>query len=218
MGMDKRVQVFASSTYVDLADELQGVNQALLELGCFPAGMELFPASDEDKWDLIKGVIDDSDYYVLILGGRYGSQDGETQLSYTQMEYEYAVETKKPVMAFLFKDLDKIEVGKTDRDPAKERKLHEFREQVSGKRTVKFFSTTDELAAHVATSLVALQRRFPAVGWVRGDNAMTPEVRAEIAELRTAVAESHVADAAEGPLFDDLADGDTIYEYPFRLR
>jgi hypothetical protein len=34
--------------------------------------MELFPAADEDQWSLIIGVIDECDYYLLILGGRYG--------------------------------------------------------------------------------------------------------------------------------------------------
>ena len=63
--------------------------------------MELFPASDDDKWTLIKRVIDDCDYYVVVIGGRYGSIDPERGVSYTEMEFDYAVETKKPVMAFL---------------------------------------------------------------------------------------------------------------------
>jgi hypothetical protein len=69
--MDKRYQIFVSSTFADLQQERQAVMQALLSLDHFPAGMELFPASDEDQWALIKGVIDDSDYYVLVIGGRY---------------------------------------------------------------------------------------------------------------------------------------------------
>jgi Domain of unknown function (DUF4062) len=71
--MERRYQVFVSSTFVDLQIERQATMQALLSLDHFPAGMELFPASDDDQWALIKGVIDDSDYYVLVIGGRYGS-------------------------------------------------------------------------------------------------------------------------------------------------
>jgi hypothetical protein len=59
-----RYQVFVSSTYRDLQQERQQVMQALLELDCIPAGMELFPATDDDQWTLIKKVIDNSDYYV----------------------------------------------------------------------------------------------------------------------------------------------------------
>lgn len=40
--MDKRFQVFVSSTYEDLQEERREVMQALLELDCIPAGMELF--------------------------------------------------------------------------------------------------------------------------------------------------------------------------------
>jgi hypothetical protein len=69
-GMEKRYQVFVSSTFADLTVERQAVIQGLLSLDHFPAGMEQFPASDEDAWALIRGVIDDSDYYLLVVGGR----------------------------------------------------------------------------------------------------------------------------------------------------
>ena len=52
--MEKRYQVFVSSTFEDLQEERKEVMQALLELDCIPAGMELFPASNEDQWSLIK--------------------------------------------------------------------------------------------------------------------------------------------------------------------
>ena len=57
--MDKRYQVFVSSTYADLKAERQQVLQALMEMDCIPAGMELFPAVDEEQWEFIKKVIKD---------------------------------------------------------------------------------------------------------------------------------------------------------------
>jgi hypothetical protein len=75
--VEKKYQVFISSTYIDLQEERQEVMNALLELDCIPSGMELFPATNEEQWDLIKDVIDECDYYVLILGGRYGSLDSD---------------------------------------------------------------------------------------------------------------------------------------------
>ncbi|MDR9828507.1 DUF4062 domain-containing protein [Vibrio sp. FNV 38] len=70
--MDIKHQVFVSSTYKDLIEERKEVIHALLELDCIPAGMELFPATDEDAWSLIKEIIDNCDYYILIIGGKYG--------------------------------------------------------------------------------------------------------------------------------------------------
>lgn len=51
--MDKRYQVFVSSTFIDLQEERRHVMQALMELDCMPSGMELFPATDDDQWSLI---------------------------------------------------------------------------------------------------------------------------------------------------------------------
>jgi hypothetical protein len=61
--MEKRFQVFISSTFIDLINERQAVLKAVLELNHMPAGMELFPATDDTSWQLIKDVIDSSDYY-----------------------------------------------------------------------------------------------------------------------------------------------------------
>jgi hypothetical protein len=71
--MDKVYQVFVSSTYADLADERRRVSETLAKAGYVPAGMELFPATDQKQLEFIKRVIDRCDYYVVIIGGRYGS-------------------------------------------------------------------------------------------------------------------------------------------------
>ena len=44
--------------------------------------MELFLAINDSQWNLIKELIDDCDYYILIVGGRYGSLNKEG-ISYT---------------------------------------------------------------------------------------------------------------------------------------
>ena len=107
INMEKRYQVFVSSTYEDLQEERKEVMQALLELDCIPAGMELFPASNDDQWTLIRRIIDDCDYYIVIIGGRYGSTN-EEGISYTEMEYRYALSTGKPIIAFLHKNPEEI--------------------------------------------------------------------------------------------------------------
>lgn len=213
--MDVRPQVFVSSTYLDLVEERQAVTRILLELNCFPAGMELFPAGDEDKMDLIKGVIDDSDYYILILGGKYGSVDAETDVSYTEMEYDYAIATQTPVMAFLKRDLESVTKQKSELDPKKAEQLEAFRKKAESKRTIRYFDGKDDLAAQIATSLVALQKKSPAIGWVRGDLAMTPEIRGELAELRAKATETATAEAT--PLFPDLEDGEDVLVFDVDL-
>lgn len=184
--MDKRYQVFISSTFADLVDERREVMQALLEMDCMPAGMELFPAGDEDQWTLIKGVIEQSDYYLVILGGRYGSMT-EEGISYTEKEYDYAVELCIPVMGFVIADPDAILVGKTDKNDAAAKKLDEFRAKVQRKMT-KDWKDAADLGSKVTRGLMHLIKNNPRPGWVRGDQAMTSETRVKLAELEATIA------------------------------
>jgi hypothetical protein len=212
MPIEKREQVFVSSTYLDLQDERREVIQTLLEADCIPSGMEMFPASDDDRWTLIKRVIDDCDYYLVVVGGRYGSVDPEQEISYTQMEFDYAVSRDKPVMGFLHRDPGSIPAGKTDLDDAARKKLDVFREMVS-QRVVKYWDSPESLGGQVAKSLIQIRKTHPAEGWVRARNALTPEVERELAELRARVAELTSELAAEHRLqiledTSDLASGE----------
>lgn len=179
--------MFVSSTYTDLQDERQEVIQALLELECIPAGMELFPAADDDQWTLIKKVIDDCDYYIVIVGGRYGSLSA-TGLSYTQMEYEYAISAGKPVIGFIHKDPGSIPSNKTEQTEEGKRKLEEFRELVQ-KKMCKFWTTPSELGSMVSRSLVKLINSKPAIGWVKANLVPDESSSQEILKLRRRVEE-----------------------------
>ena len=102
--MNKKLQVFVSSTYVDLIDERQAAVEAILDAGHIPAGMELFKAGNESQLKTIYKWIDNSDVYMLILGGRYGSIEQETNMSYTELEYRYALSKNIPVFAVVLSE------------------------------------------------------------------------------------------------------------------
>lgn len=188
VAVEKREQVFVSSTYLDLTEERQEVIQTLLEADCIPAGMELFPASDDEKWALIKRVIDDCDYYVLVIGGRYGSVDPEKGISFTEMEFDYAVSIGKPVMAFLHGSPGSIPGDKLELNEHAQAKLAAFRAKAE-QRVVKYWNSPTELSGQVAKSLIQTRKSHPAEGWVRARDAVTPEVEREIAEMRAKIAE-----------------------------
>ena len=171
---ETRYQVFVSSTYTNLVGERHAVIMALLQLGALPAGMELFPAADDEAWTLIKRVIDDSDYYLLVIGGRYGSVDKEG-LSYTEREYDYAASQQKPVMAFLHGDPGKLPFDHSEADPTAREKLNAFREKVQAAKHIKYWTSADDLSGKIALSFASFIRTYPAVGWVRGDQTDSPE-------------------------------------------
>lgn len=223
MAVEKREQVFVSSTFKDLVEERRAVIQTLLEADCIPSGMELFPASDSEKWELIKGVIDLCDYYVVIVGGRYGSVDDVEQLSYTEMEFDYAVKTRKPVMGFLHGDPGKLPGEKLDLDKELREKLDAFRGKIE-RKMVKYWHEPGDLPGQVALAIMQIRKSHPAVGWIRASEAMTPAVRAELAELRAKVrelsADLHEEQRQNASAVDpaDLVQGDEAAELDCRLE
>lgn len=180
--MDKIYQVFVSSTFEDLQEERKEVMQALLELDCMPAGMELFPASNDDQWTLIKRVIDACDYYLLIIGGRYGSVNDQG-ISYTQMEFEYALSTGKPIISFLHKNPGDIPASKSEQDAEKRAKLETFR-NLAQKKLVRYWDTPEGLGSTVSRSMIKLIKDFPAEGWVKAGSAVDEKSVKEIARLQ----------------------------------
>lgn len=214
--MDKRYQVFVSSTFIDLQQERQEVMQALLELDCIPAGMELFPAGNDDQWSLIKKVIDDCDYYVVIIGGRYGSE-GPEGLGYTEMEYRYAVEKGKPVMAFLHKSPGELAAIRSEKSREGQEKLEAFRQLVQ-QRICRFWENPSDLGSQVSRSLVKLIKSNPAIGWIKAD-ATTADASRELLRLRERIEELEReleavrVVAPEGT--DQLAQGDDPFHFRF---
>lgn len=218
--MEKRYQVFISSTFEDLKTERQNVLKAILELDNMPAGMELFPAIDSDAWDLIKDVIDASDYYVLVIGGRYGSLDSEG-ISYTEKEYDYAVSKGKPVIALLHKNPDNLPRDKTETDPKSWGKLSDFRKKVEEAHTCVYWENADELKSLLIVGLTKTLKRHPAIGWVRANLLPSDDTLKEILDLRKRnqelenqlKAESY--SAPEG--VEDLYQGNDEYEIKCRF-
>lgn len=154
-----------------------------MQLDCIPAGMELFPAADKEQLEFIKRVIDDCDYYLLIIGGRYGSMAAEG-VSYTELEFDYAVSKGMKVVAFLHADPGSIPVNKSEVEPTTRQRLHEFCEKVKAGRLVSFWSNASELPGLVALSLPKTIKMFPAIGWVRADTVASTELLGDMNDLR----------------------------------
>jgi hypothetical protein len=184
--MNKKYQVFISSTFSDLIEERQDTIRSVLDLGHIPSGMEVFPAADVEQFEYIKKIVDECDYYVLIIGARYGSTD-TAGVSFTEKEYDYAVERKKTVLAFIHGDPGSVAVAKADIDPALAAKLTAFRKKVSTGRLVQFWTSRENLKSKV---IVALSKAFsdvPGIGWIRGDAAASEDLLAQINGLRNLV-------------------------------
>lgn len=207
--MERKHQVFVSSTYKDLIDERKEVIHALLELDCIPAGMELFPATDEDAWSLITEVIDGCDYYVLILGGKYGSTNKDG-IGYTEMEFNYASEQGMPIICFIHEDIGTLSSSKVESSDIGKERLEKFRTKAQEKHC-KFWVSPHDLGGKVSRSLIQLKKKHPSDGWVQGKYAADQEMLSEMERMRARIAELEYEKLSKSdsppPNFDELQGG-----------
>jgi len=187
--MDKKLQIFISSTYSDLKEERQAAVQAILKAGHIPAGMELFTAGDKSQMETIKRWIDESDVYMLILGGRYGSIEPRTSLSYTELEYDYAVEKEMPLFAVVITDeaLDKKVKSNGIEHIEREQpaSLKNFRTKVLSNIS-SFFDDIKDIKLTVHETIGDFSGRYEFSGWIRGDQmADSASLLEEIKRLTT---------------------------------
>lgn len=184
MAENKKHQVFISSTYSDLKDERRKILDILLMADCIPAGMEAFVASDVEQFEVIKKVIDLCDYYILIIGKRYGSINEESGLSYTEMEYEYAIEKGIPVLVFALDESVDLPEEKTETEPSKINALKLFRQKALTNRLANIWKTQEELVGAVAIAIMRAKNEIQRPGWQRGTEYDEASLRREIMDLQ----------------------------------
>ena len=176
-------QVFINSTFTDLQKERWAVLRALLKTNCAVSGMDFFPTIDMEKFEYIKQIINDCDYYVLILDGRYGTlaEDGQ---SFMEKEYDYACSKNIPVIAFPYKNPDELPSGKRETKPYLIQKFQAFRKKVCSGRFVSFWQDMTELRLCAMEGYIHAAKIAPATGWIRANVAASEDLLQEVNELR----------------------------------
>jgi len=180
--IDKKYQVFISSTYTDLKEERRRVLDILLMADCIPAGMEAFVATDDEQFEVIKKVIDLCDYYILIIGKRYGSVNQSTGKSYTEMEYHYAREQGIPVLVFAIDDTADLPEEKVECDQEKDEKLAAFKKEAMENRLASIWKDLNDLAGQIAIAIMRAKMENPRPGWQRAVDFDEASLRREIME------------------------------------
>lgn len=180
--MDKRYQVFLSSTFIDLKEERKKIIENLLNAKYIPAGMEMFSASNDEQFKYIKKILDTCDYYILVIGARYGSINPTTGISYTEQEYDYAISKNIPVLAFLHNDPNNLPADK--REDEKKDYLEAFRTKVSAGRMCRLWGNTNELVTSVIISLTEEVSENPQMGWTRGTSFDSTELLSQLNQVR----------------------------------
>lgn len=187
----RKLQVFVSSTYLDLKEERQAAIEAILKAGHIPAGMELFTAGDKSQWEVIQQWIEESDVFVLLLGGRYGSIEKTENKSYIELEYRYAVEkTKHHFVLIATDDFIDQNIKKINTQDQNEKlnynRYIEFKQELGTKYNGKW-GNKDQLKLELTLALKQFEEKDSEIGWIKADQIQNKINSAEINALRSEI-------------------------------
>ena len=138
--------VFISSTYNDLSKYRKKVWEILEKYDVSIRGMEKFGARKETTLDTCISEVEQSDIYVGIIGFKLGSIDSNSGKSFTQIEYEKALELKKEILIYLM-DENNAETTPQNFDfDFKRDKLIAFKSILKERHTIDYFINENNLA------------------------------------------------------------------------
>lgn len=163
MNNKKIYSAFVSSVYESLRDERSLVIDTLLDNRVFPVCMEHFTVSSSGKFSDIEERIDEADFFILLLGSKYGSED-EHGVSWTEREYRYAVQTHKQILAIICDELDEILKKDPETLSATEKKQVNFCNEITFARTISPNLTVEKIIGQ----FLSQQDYSKCAGWVRG--------------------------------------------------
>lgn len=171
INQQKLFGIFISSTRSDLTAERELLARRLLSGPFVPVAAESFAAGPEPSWKVIERKLASADYYVVIVGGKYGSVDrtDDQRRSFTEREYDYARE-RMPVMAFLSKEFEQLSDDKRESDPEMFERVANFRARLQSEQLLYEWGNAGELIDGVRASLTEAIAYHPRPGWIRGDS------------------------------------------------
>lgn len=171
MTQRKIYSAFISSVYESLRDERSEVIDCLLDHSIFPVCMEHFTSAASQKFNDIEKRIDESDFLILILGQKYGSTD-ENGVSWTEREYEYALQQQKPMVALFCDELIALRKRRNFENlTTDEKKQINFSDRIGFGREI-----TSEMTIHkIITQFISDCDFSQCSGWVRGKRILSDD-------------------------------------------
>ncbi len=149
-------RVFISSTYEDMKEFRSAAADALTNIQAIPMGMERFTAANQPAIDRCYEEIRQCQFCVSILGFRYGSLYKDSNLSYSEMEFDEAERLGIPILVFIREG--SLEANKIDAEDFARRNRYKNKLQSSASnRLTTTFSSAEDLRDKLTR---ALQEEF----------------------------------------------------------
>jgi hypothetical protein len=150
--------LYISSTRKDLGEYLLAVTEALRNCGYSVDAMEKYPARDDRPKAASEADAAACDIYVGIFAWKYGHvpvEDNPDGKSITELEYLAAGRASKPRLVFLLADdaAWPSSLRDAEREPDAGVRIRDLRKHLKSERWAAFFTTPDNLAKQVLTSV-----------------------------------------------------------------
>jgi|GEM_PF-714109 len=145
-------KIFISSTYQDLSPHRNRIWELLKTYEVEVRGMEEFGARTAKPLQTCLDEVSESDIFIGIIGMRYGSIDLESNKSFTQLEYEVAIEKGKEVLIYLF-DEKEGKISPSLIDFENHSKLEEFKSLLKVNHTIDTFISENDLTEKLEKKL-----------------------------------------------------------------
>ncbi len=207
--LNKLFTIFISSTFMDLKEYREAARSAIMSMRNHVNDMFYCAADEREPATLSMDEVRSSDLIILIVAHRYGTiPSGETR-SITEMEFDAAMESNIPVLAFFIeKDADwatsKFEWQQYE-------KLLAFKTKIEQRVTTKYFTTRDSLAAQVTTAIANFDKRHRSEIWTA--KRWTPTITAATSKSLDSLTDfyMHIGEAEDGlPLLLEISRSDSL--------
>ena len=177
----RSISIFVSSTYKDLITCRLEVEKQLVALEQVVKGMEYFGSSSDTPIKVCREKISECQLMILLIGVSYGSVEATTGKSFTELEYEYAVQQGIPILAYEA-DLSSPNVGiPLDAiDYENKSRLDAFKHMIEKSHVISRFTSIDDLGKRIAHDVPAELERLSIIeSFTTGRVADVTEVEEE---------------------------------------
>lgn len=147
------VPIFVSSTYKDLKSYRDEVERCIIRMNQTIKGMEFFGSTSENPLDKCLQTVRECKVYVGIIGMHYGSVEENSGKSFTELEYDEAINNKIPVLIYILDENHPIMPKFVDTGETAE-KLKAFKSRLKKDHVVSTFTTPADLGKKVTQDLM----------------------------------------------------------------
>jgi len=155
---EKPFSIFVSSTFTDLKEYREGAVRIIRNLRNHANDMIDWPADERTPQSLSQDQLRKADLVILILAHRYGTIPQGENRSITEIEFDTAVDTAKPILAFFVNDEYPWLPGRFDVENYE--KLRAFKRKVAQHCTPQYFTTPESLATLIFQSILGFDTRY----------------------------------------------------------